>query len=88
MRKHTVTKTRKLCTGAAQGTPEAQSLIRMPIQPNALYVYSQLNKIYILFNLDCTKKCPPFLPGPVNDKSTGSIFSPVLLPLAIFSRLW
>lgn len=24
------------------------------------------------------KKCPPFLPGPVNDKSTGSIFSPVL----------
>lgn len=27
---------------------------------------------------------PPFLPGPVNDKSTGSIFSPVLLPLAIF----
>jgi len=28
-----VTKTRKLCTGAAQGTPEAQSLIRMPIQP-------------------------------------------------------
>ena len=34
------------------------------------------------------QKCPPFLPGPVNDKSTGSIFSPVLLPLAIFSRLW
>lgn len=88
MRKHTVTKTRKLCTGAAQGTPEAQSLIRMPIQSNALYVYSQLNKIYILFNLDCTKKMLPFLPGPVNDKSTGSIFSPVLLPLAIFSRLW
>ena len=56
---HAVTKTRKLCTGAAQGTPEAQSLIRMPIQPNALYVYSQLNKIYILFNLDCTKKMPP-----------------------------
>lgn len=48
----------------------------------------RLNKIYILFNLDCTKKMPPFLPGPVNDKSTGSIFSPVLLPLAIFSRLW
>ncbi len=30
------------------------------------------------------KKCPPFLPGPVNDKSTGSIFSPVLLPLLFF----
>ena len=43
-----------------------------------------LNKIYILFNLDCTKKMPPFLPGPVNDKSTGSIFSPVLLPLLFF----
>ena len=44
----------------------------------------RLNKIYILFNLDCTKKMPPFLPGPVNDKSTGSIFSPVLLPLLFF----